>query len=134
MTWTPSSSKDRVSGHAVRIQGAKKTWIALGAVGFLLCVALAVWFAVSDESSGVAASVSASQEPPRLEAAVDACGSRDVDDTITLADAGATIVVDTGSKYGDVGGLNCLLAELNTPDSGHGSLPRDGHVAVRWRT
>jgi hypothetical protein len=32
-------------------------------------------------------------------------------------DVGATIVIDTGSKYGSVGGVTCVWSHLNTPSS-----------------
>ncbi|MEJ7665391.1 MAG: hypothetical protein WKG07_40640 [Hymenobacter sp.] len=72
---------------------------------------------MSDRPADIASSTSETQQLTRLEAGVEACASRDADDTITLADAGATVVVDTRSEYGEVAGLNCLLGELGTPQS-----------------
>ena len=36
---------------------------------------------------------------------------------MTLADGGASIVVDTGSEYGSTAGMDCVLDELSTSQS-----------------
>ena len=53
----------------------------------------------------------------RLAAAHEACENRDSDNTLSLGDGGSTIVVDPRSEYGSTAGLNCVLGELETPQS-----------------
>jgi hypothetical protein len=52
-----------------------------------------------------------------LEGAYSQCQPQDEDDTLELADNGATIIVDTGSEYGSTAGMDCVLDELGTPQS-----------------
>ena len=57
------------------------------------------------------------QEQARLAAAYETCRRADVGPTLELADGGTTIVIDTGSEYGDPAGMDCVLRELRTPQS-----------------
>lgn len=52
-------------------------------------------------------------EPPRLQQAYDECHLKAAG-TIELADGGNTIIVDTGSEYGDPAAMACVLVELDT--------------------
>ncbi len=52
-----------------------------------------------------------------MERAYIACASSDSENTISLEDEGATIVIDTRSEYGDTSGMACVLAQLDTPQS-----------------
>jgi hypothetical protein len=61
--------------------------------------------------------VSAASDEGPLQAAYMTCTGRDVGDTLSLEDDGGTIVVDTGSEYGDPTGMACVLNELDTPSS-----------------
>ncbi len=53
----------------------------------------------------------------RLQDAFEACENRDTGNSLSLADEGATIVIDTRSEYGSTAGLNCVLQRLETPRS-----------------
>jgi uncharacterized protein HemX len=71
-------------------------------------------------SASVAAAEAASDE--RLSEAYQACHFRD--DTLELGDDGETIVIDTRSEYGSVDGMQCVLAELDTPESIEAAIGR----------
>ena len=54
-----------------------------------------------------------------LETAYDGCSttSMDPDSTLTLGDEGHTVTADTGSEYGNIAGLACVLGDIDTPDA-----------------
>lgn len=92
-----------------------------GTVGAVLVAGTAGFFvgraSVDTTDDGGPSGLQAAAEDTRLEAAFQDCLSRDTDDTLSLADAGRTIVADTRSEYGDVAGVACVLGELGTPES-----------------
>jgi hypothetical protein len=67
--------------------------------------------------SPIAAAESAAASQVRLKDAYDRCFTRDTGSTLTLADGGDAIVVDTGSEYGSTTGMDCVLADLDTKQS-----------------
>lgn len=71
----------------------------------------------SGGESPIAAAESAAASQVRLKSAYDSCYRRDKGSTMTLADGGASIVVDTGSEYGSTAGMDCVLDELSTSQS-----------------
>lgn len=86
----------------------------------LLVVVVAVGvagFFIGRGSVGTSDSTEAFTEASSLRAAYEACVSKDVDDTMTLADEGQTILIDTRSEYGDVAAAVCVMSELDTPQS-----------------
>jgi hypothetical protein len=88
--------------------------VAVGSA--LLVIALG---ACGEEDGGTAAEASPSPSPPPavpvLERAYKACDAmQDPTGTLRLVDEGRSITVDTGSKYGDIAALMCVLGELDT--------------------
>lgn len=63
----------------------------------------------SDESTATQA-----PERPPLEVAYGECIGVNGWKTLTLGDDGRTLIIDTGSEYGPVEGLACVLGELDT--------------------
>jgi hypothetical protein len=90
-----------------------------GAVGFVIGRGsgkrAAIEAAAAAASSSAAASSAAKES--RLEEAYHGCHGADPGSNLELTDGGQTIVVDTGSKYGDTTGMNCVLITLETPQS-----------------
>ncbi|MGY1618115.1 hypothetical protein ACI797_15350 [Geodermatophilus sp. SYSU D00691] len=86
--------------------------LAAGAIGFFLGRSSIDSSASLDGAAAVAA-----EEAGRLKVVYETCSSRDPDNTVSLEDDGATIVIDTGSEYGDYSGVDCVLRELDTPAS-----------------
>jgi hypothetical protein len=95
----------------------------------------------SDERNAGGGTVASIGKP--LEAAFEACKRRDSDRTLELQDSGETIVIDTGSEYGDPAGMNCVLKELDTPQSITAQMDRttammgvqdaeDGGIEYSW--
>ena len=95
-------------------------WPALVAVSFAV-VALSGCGGVDMEAERAEASASAAAaaaaERTRLEAVYETCRRQDVGSTLSLEDEGATIVIDTGSEYGDASGYLCVLERLDVPSS-----------------
>ena len=58
-------------------------------------------------------STTAAPKPP-LEAAYGECISGKGWKTLTLGDEGRSLIIDTGSEYGPIEGLACVLSELET--------------------
>jgi hypothetical protein len=89
--------------------------LAAGAGGY------AIGHNAASSADAAAASASAaaasSSADGRLRTAFDACRAEDSKNTMQLDDDGATIVVDTGSKYGSIAGVTCVWSHLNTPSS-----------------
>lgn len=97
----------------VGLAGLVAAVLAAGAIGFFIGRSGA-----TESPSELAASVSrAAAQDPRLRAAYDTCQSRDTDDTLSIVDEGTSIVVDTRSEYGNPAGMNCVLSEIDTPES-----------------
>lgn len=80
--------------------------LAAGAIGFFIGRGTA-----TESPSELAA------EGSRLPAAYESCSASDADDTMSLADEGSTIVVNTMSEYGSTAGMECVLEALGTPES-----------------
>jgi hypothetical protein len=102
-----------------------RLWLGIGALALIVLAAGAIGFAIGNStkdsigSSAQAASASKATKhvEPRLQKAYDSCLSSDSGKTLELGDAGETIVVDTGSKYGSLDGMVCVLTYLDTPQS-----------------
>jgi hypothetical protein len=100
--------------------GKQRLGLIVGGAVVALLAAGGVGFALGRSSSGPSpseAAEAASAQESRLNSAFAACESRDSDKTLSLEDDGATIVIDTGSEYGDPFGMDCVLTELGTPQS-----------------
>ncbi len=69
------------------------------------------------DDGGIASVVAEVSGDLRLAAAAGACKNRDTDRTMSLVDDGSSIVIDTRSEYGSTAGLDCVLRELETPQS-----------------
>jgi hypothetical protein len=63
------------------------------------------------------ASAAAAAEVTRLAAVYDRCTINDTGSTMSLEDDDSTIVIDTGSEYGDPTGYLCVIEELDVPSS-----------------
>lgn len=71
--------------------------------------------AEEDDSSTVAEA--AAPEAPRLKDAYDSCWKSGIGQTVQLGDGGTSIIVDTGSEYGSVDSVVCIMDEIETPQS-----------------
>lgn len=101
-------------GRGVVIAGVLTGVVLIsGGVGFAIGRATA---GGGGEDAATAAAVTTTG-PSRLQVAFDACSKDDDGDTLAIADEGRTIVVDTGSEYGDFAPTDCVLSELGTPES-----------------
>ena len=72
------------------------------------------------KAKDVSASASASSPSvPPLQSAYDLCTGRypAAASTLTAGDAGQTLIVDTGSEYGELDGVLCVFDQLATPES-----------------
>ena len=105
----PHSQRPR---RPLLIAGVAGAVLVAGAAGFALGRSTA-----SGNESPIEAAEAAAASQVRLEAAYDSCYRRDSGGTLTLADGGESIVVDTGSKYGSTAAMDCVLAELGTKQS-----------------
>ena len=105
----PQSQRPR---RPLLIAGVAGAVLVAGAAGFALGRSTA-----SGIESPIEAAEAAAASQVRLEAAYDSCYRRDSGGTLTLADGGDSIVVDTGSEYGSTAGMDCVLAELDTKQS-----------------
>jgi hypothetical protein len=108
---TPAGQPPRPR-RALVVAGMAGAVLVAGVGGFALGRSTA-----TDGESPIAAAEAAAASQVRLRDAYDSCSSRDTGSTLTLADGGDAIVVDTGSEYGSPTGMNCVLAELDTPQS-----------------
>jgi hypothetical protein len=91
--------------------------VAAGGVGFLL----------GRSSAGPSPSeraAAAATEASRLQTAFDSCEGKDVGDTLSLGDNGHSIVIDTGSEYGDPTGYACVIEDLGVPESIRAQMDR----------
>ena len=87
--------------------------LAAGAIGFFIGRGSTV---VPPSEVSAAASESAPQEP-RLRTAFDSCSARDSGNTLAIVDEDTSIVIDTRSEYGSPAGMDCVLSELDVPES-----------------
>ena len=111
--WTPEppTGKRRI---AVPVAAAAVAVVASGAIGFAWGQHSGETSAAADASAAAAAAEAAADA--RLTEAYDVCETGN-GGTLDLVDDGTTIVVDTGSRYGSVAGLQCVLGRLDTPTS-----------------
>jgi hypothetical protein len=83
--------------------------VGVGALGY-------VW-GKSSATSASGSSASAAAAVSKLSRAYRACQSQDSARTLQLGDGGRTIIVDTRDEYVSMAGVECLWAELETPQS-----------------
>lgn len=121
-------------------------WGTVAVAALLLAVVIAIAFAVSGQSSDSDTPTSdrpATPEPLPLEQAYDACSSGEGADTLTLGDAGKTIIIDTGSEYGSIDGAACVMTQLDTSEAIVAQMDSttammgvqdasDGDIAYQW--
>lgn len=96
---------------------ARRRGLPVAAAALLLTMGLAACGGVDKEEAAAAASASAAAQETRLAAAYDDCTGQDSGNTLSLEDDDATIVIDTGSKYGDASGYACVIEALDVPTS-----------------
>ncbi len=117
--WTPTTPPGLHGEPQPRAANKQRLWgIVAGAV-VALVVAGGIGFALGRRSAGPSpeeAAGAVAEQESRLESAFAACESRDSDNTLSLEDEGGTIVIDTG-EYGDTFGMDCVLTQLDTPQS-----------------
>lgn len=65
----------------------------------------------------IAIVLSGSPKQTRLQQACKDCSSADGIALVSLADKGNTIIVNTGSSSGSIGGVECVRRKLGTPES-----------------
>lgn len=85
-------------------------WAAVAGLVVVIFSAGGVGYALgrsADESPQAEAATEDAET--RLQAAYEGCRGRDTDDTLELADAGATILINTRSEYGSPAGMDCVL-------------------------
>jgi hypothetical protein len=101
---------------AARGSSVRPAWLPIvGALALALITGIAGFFIGRGTASPGTPDAEAQQG--RLQAAYDHCTSQDEDNTLELADNGATIVIDTRSEYGSTAGMECVLGALTTPES-----------------
>jgi hypothetical protein len=108
------------SNPARRGSTRTRTLVLASLLGALLVAALVVVVALtlqgSDDDS--TASDDPTEEPaPVLQAVYDDCSAGKGGKTLSVGDEGYTLVIDTGSEYGPVEGLACVLAGLETSEA-----------------
>jgi hypothetical protein len=91
--------------------------VAIAAVVALACSAIGFFLGRDSATPDPSEAASAAAGADRLRSAFEACRDEDPDGTLSLQDDGSTIVVATLSEYGDTSGMDCVLAELDTPSS-----------------
>jgi len=96
--------------------------IAAVTVGLSACGGFDGDAARAEASASAAASAAAAET--RLAAVYDVCKRRDVGPTLSLEDDDTTIVIDTGSEYGDPAGYTCVIEELDVPQSIQAQMDR----------
>lgn len=120
----PESSSSKLS-QLRNLSGRQRLLAGIGALLVVMLVAGAVGFVLgrsSGENAAIEAAASSSSSAAaakgaRLKDAYARCEASDSSNTLELGDDGTTIVIDTHSQYGSTTAMNCVLSELNTPQS-----------------
>jgi len=103
--------------EAVAGTRGRPLWVDLSILAAVAVVMGVAGFFVGRGSAGDDDAGGTLGGPSALQAAYDDCTAVDSDNTMSLADGGQSIIIDTGSKYGDPSGMDCVLRELDTPQS-----------------
>lgn len=120
---SPDNPEDRTTHPVPRRRGLLLGVIAaLAVAGVLIAVVAVTMTGGSDEvkadDAGLSGSgsSSASETPASLPLrdAFDFCSMQPGYKTLTLGDEGRTLIIDTQSEYGPMGGLSCVLGQLAT--------------------
>jgi hypothetical protein len=96
--------------------------LAVGGLGYFLGYQSAS--NASEEASSVAAAAADAQADARLSNAYETCLPDDTGATVSLSDEGRTVVIDTRSEYGSVSGMQCIVGQLDTPESTIAAISR----------
>lgn len=103
---------------------SRRLWIGLGVLAAVVAGSGTVGYSLGHsaaerqraEADATAASLAAATADSRISEAYRSCHLLD-SGTLEQGDGGDSIIVDTGSKYGSVVGMNCVLSALKTPAS-----------------
>ena len=134
MSATSGRTLDELRDHGEIAQGtAFRTGLLLtrvrrasvAAILSVLCVGMLAGCG-GDAPARSKAKADASQSPassgpstPPLQQSYDVCTGRypAAASTLSVGDAGLTLIVDTGSEYGELDGVLCTFSQLETPES-----------------
>jgi len=115
VTPTPPAPSAKAPGR--RGPARTRTLVVATLLGALLIAALVVVVALTlqDSDDDSTASDEPTDEPaPVLQTVYADCSAGKGGKTLSVGDEGYTLVIDTGSEYGPVEGLACVLAGLET--------------------
>jgi hypothetical protein len=114
-SWPEAQDSVQPEQESPARRGTRQIWGAIAVLAVAVLAAGTVGFFLG-RSSATPSPTDAASAQARLRTAYDACQNQ-AGSTLNLADGGASIVIDTGSEYGSVEGMDCILSELGTPES-----------------
>jgi hypothetical protein len=108
----PGGGHDKQQRWALMVVAAVVV-LAAGAIGFFI----GRGSTVDARADVLAAASEAAPQGLHLRTAFDSCSPRDIDNTLSIVDEDTSIVVDTRSEYRSPAGMDCVLSELDVPES-----------------